>query len=111
MFISRCLSSFHIDPKRSFFGPLDAELRSAGQVGAPAPTCASMAHACGSIHMELAFFLALFSPRPEFKASKKRSFAPPGRWGHPPLRVRLWLTLAAQVQQRWHFSWTYSAAP
>ena len=45
MFISRCLSSFHIDRKRSFFGPLEAELRSAGQVGAPAPTCASMAHA------------------------------------------------------------------
>jgi len=27
------------------------------------------------------------------------SFAPPGGWGHPPLRVRLWLTLAAQFNR------------
>jgi hypothetical protein len=99
MFISLCLSSFHSESSDHSLGPVEAELRSAGRVGAPAPTCASMAHACGSIHMELAFFLALFSPRPEFKASKKRSFAPPGGWGHPPLRVRLWPTLAAQFHR------------
>jgi len=110
MFISLCLSSFHSESSDHSLGPVEAELRSAGRVGAPAPTCASMAHACGSIHMELAFFLALFSPRPEFKASKKRSFAPPGRWGHPPLRVRLWLTLALNSTEV-AFSWTYSATP
>jgi hypothetical protein len=54
MFISRCLCSFHIDPKRSFVGPLEAELRSAGRVVAPAYVCV-YGYARGSIQQSCVF--------------------------------------------------------
>jgi len=64
MFISRCLCSFHFESSDHSLGPVEAELRSAGRVGAPAPTCASMAHARGSIQQRRRF-RGPIPPRPE----------------------------------------------
>jgi hypothetical protein len=110
MFISLCLSSFHSESSDHSLGPVEAKLRSAGRVGAPAPTCASMAHACGSIHMELAFFLALFSRALNLKRQKSEASLRRAGGGTRPYvcvygaRLRLNSTEVA-------FSWTYSAAP